>query len=138
MLIIHIAEANSDQIVEIRGENLRSMLCAYWTRNRWHGASTPYNFVSTGTNGYMTSITFIDETETLTITKAPYMENVYYADWDFHPDPMEKHRTEYTIHNSIGNKTIRIVGHSLQDALRRNLITMTPTMQVIAIKEFVR
>lgn len=81
-MIIHIAEANSNQITEIRGENLRSMLCAYWANARWNSASTPYNFVSTGTNGHTTSITFIDYAEQLTLTEAPFGNNIWFANWE--------------------------------------------------------
>lgn len=82
MMIIHIAEANSNQIVEIRGSNLREMLCVYRARNRWDRAN-PYNFVSTGTNSYMTTLTFFDKDETLHITRTPHMENAFYADWEW-------------------------------------------------------
>lgn len=79
-MIIHIAEANSNQIVEVSGENLREMLCAYWTRNRWN-KDRPYNFVSTGTNGHAESVTFMDSAETLELREASWGWGVYFADW---------------------------------------------------------
>lgn len=78
MLVIHIAELNSDQIVEISGNNFRTMLIAYWRHNCWRPCP-PYNMIYVSNS----VIVFENQHETLTLVKAPFEGNVYYATWEW-------------------------------------------------------